>query len=48
MIQYKEGIIMIKKRFGGLFVAVSFILGVPAGMIGAIAVKTAINKKRKI
>ncbi len=38
---------MIKKRFGGLFVAVSFILGVPAGMIGAIAVKTAINNNTK-
>ena len=38
---------MKKRKLGGLVVGVSFILGVPAGMIGTIAVKTAINNNTK-
>ena len=40
---------MIKRKLGGMFIAVSFILGVPAGILGSIAINTNINNKvRKV
>lgn len=40
---------MIKRKLGGMFIAVSFILGVPAGILGSIAITTTVNNKvRKV
>ena len=38
---------MLNKKCGNLFIALSFLIGVPVGGIAAIAINTAINNKTR-